>query len=283
MTATARKMYTRPQKPADMEIKPHRMDFEFDPSVPRYWFDNDPFMTHFMNALSLLFPEGERFFVDAVRHYRDRIKDDQRQQEISGFIGQEAMHSREHASFNAFLQAHGYPADRLEEMLAQDLANARRELPPKAQLAVTVALEHITAILAEMLMEDADVRENIHGKVRNLWLWHAVEETEHKAVAWDLYQDVGGTYLGRVGAMIRASLLLTLTTTRYHYQLLDQDGLARRPSVWAKGLWRLWGRRGYLSRLAPAYLTYFRPDFHPWKIDNGNLAKTWKRKIPGLA
>ena len=273
----------RPQKPADLPIEPHRMDFRFDGQVPRYWFGNDPFLTHFLSALSLLFPEGERFFVDAVRHFRDRIADPERQRDISGFIGQEAMHSLEHRTFNAFLEQNGYPADKLEGVLREELQKAREEATPLQQLAITVALEHITAVLAELMLEHEDVRDRLDERVRDLWVWHAIEETEHKAVAWDLYQDVGGDYATRVTAMLKATLLLIYTTTRFQTALMRRDGLSRNPLVWAKGIWRLWGYKGYLSRLAPAYLSYFRPDFHPWKIDNSPVAKAWRRRLSSLA
>jgi len=269
----------RPGKPRDLSIEPRRMDFAFDAGVPRYWFDNDPFLTHFLNAMSLLFPEGERFFVDAVRQFRDEVDDPDRQKEISGFIGQEAMHSLEHGSFNDFLERHGYPANQLQEALKRDLQYVRENESPIRQLAVTVALEHITAVMAELMLGHDDVRERMHRRVRPLWVWHAVEETEHKAVAWDLFHDVGGDYGMRVRAMIRASTTLMITTARYHYRFLARDGLAHRPGVWLRGLWRLWGRRGYLSRLAPAYLAYFRPDFHPWQVDNAELARRWKASL----
>lgn len=283
MPALAQRLKARPQKPADLPIEPHRMDFTFDAQVPRYWFDNDPFLTHFLGALSLLFPEGERFFVDAVRHFRDQVKGEERQREISGFIGQEAMHSLEHKTFNAFLENNGYPADKLEAILRRELQQAREEASPLQQLAITVALEHITAILAELMLEHEDLRERLHESVRDLWVWHAVEETEHKAVAWDLYQDVGGDYATRVTAMLRATLLLAYTTTRFQAAFLRRDGLSRNPMVWAKGIWRLWGYKGYLSRLAPAYLSYFRPNFHPWKIDNSPVAKAWRRRLTSVA
>lgn len=224
-------MKSRPRKPADLPIKPRRMNFQFDSSVPRYWFDNDPFQTHFLNAMSLLFPEGEQFFVDAVRRFRDRVDDPERQKEISGFIGQEAMHSLEHAHFNDFLEHYGYPADRLQASLKEGLDQMRENAPALRQLAMTVALEHITAVMAELMLEHGDVREKVHAKVRPLWIWHAIEETEHKAVAWDLFHDVGGTYAMRVQALIKATLMLMTTTTRFQYQFLKKDGLALKPGV----------------------------------------------------
>ena len=59
--------------PDNVAIKPQRMGFEFDEKVPRYWLDNNYLISHTMNALSVLFPEGEQFFVDSVRAFRDQI------------------------------------------------------------------------------------------------------------------------------------------------------------------------------------------------------------------
>ena len=73
--------------PQNITIKPNRMDFEFGDHIPKYWCYNDPFMTHFVGALSTFFPDGERFFIDSVRHYREVVKDDKvRQQEIAGLL-----------------------------------------------------------------------------------------------------------------------------------------------------------------------------------------------------
>ena len=77
------------------------LDFNFDPSlVPRDWCNGDEFTTTFMNALSLLFPEGEQFFVESVKHMQARITSPELQRRVAGFIGQEAMHGREHRAFN---------------------------------------------------------------------------------------------------------------------------------------------------------------------------------------
>ena len=93
-----------------------RMDFEFG-EVPRYWANGDAALTHFMTALSALFPEGEQFFVNSTRAVRNdpKLADPRLQKEISAFIGQEAMHSKEHLAFNAAAQAYGYDVRKLEE------------------------------------------------------------------------------------------------------------------------------------------------------------------------
>ncbi len=169
---------------AKANIPPRRMDFEFADDTKRYWYKDSPFLTTFWSTLSTLFPEGETFFVDSVRNYRKDITDPLLKAQVSGFIGQEAMHSKEHKAFNDLAEKHGFPANNLYRDLGILLRFARKTLPKKIQLAITVALEHYTAILAEQLLRDPSHQANIQDpEALKLWMWHALEENEHKIVA----------------------------------------------------------------------------------------------------
>jgi len=154
----------RLRTPDHVSITPQRLNLQFDAATPRYWFDNDPVVTHFLNAMSLSFPDGERFFVDSVRHFRDRVEDPKRQKDISGFIGQEAMHSLEHTTFNRFLDSKGYGRiTRAAEKTARHLLKgAYIRFTSHEKLAATAALEHITAILADALLRDEKTMASIH-------------------------------------------------------------------------------------------------------------------------
>lgn len=271
-------MRSRKKKPANtLTITPQRMDFDFA-GVPRHWFDNDPVLSHFLNALSLTFPDGERFFVDAVRAFRDTVKDPERQKEISGFIGQEAMHSLEHDTFNKMLAAQGYreQAEGGQKLARYLIKQGRERLSAKKQLAATAALEHITAILANRLLKDPALLESMDPAVRDLWMWHAIEEIEHKAVAYDLYQDVCGDYRLRVRILLAASLALASYTSKYTWAFLKQDNQHRNPLVLARGAWRLFGFNGLLTRTVPDFLQFLRPGFHPWQEDNSALVARWR-------
>ena len=278
-------MRSRKKKPANtLTITPQRMDFDFA-GVPKHWFDNDPVLSHFLNALSLTFPDGERFFVDAVRAFRDTVKDPERQKEISGFIGQEAMHSLEHDSFNTMLAAQGYreQAEGGQKLARYLIRQGRERLSEKKQLAATAALEHITAILANRLLKDPVMLESMDPAVRELWMWHAIEEIEHKAVAFDLYQDVCGDYRLRVRVLLAASLALASYTSKYTWAFLKQDNLHRNPLVLARGAWRLFGFNGLLTRTVPDFLQFLRPGFHPWQEDNSALVARWRNVLAETA
>lgn len=269
---------SRPQPPS-VRIRPQRMGFDFDPAaVPRYWFAGDPVLTHFLNALSLSFPEGEQFFVDSVRNFRDVAKGEERQQEISGFIGQEAMHSLEHKAFNAMLAAQGYAEVAGKgNAVARYLCNeGRKRFSPRSQLAITAGLEHITAILANAILSRPEILADMDPSVRMLWVWHAIEETEHKAVAFDLYRDIDPGYRMRVRAFLSGSLGLLMFSSAYTWRFLKEDGLNRRPLALIKGGWRL-GK--LLVSVLPDYLDYLRPGFHPWDDDNSALIARFKQQV----
>lgn len=267
--------------PQNITIKPNRMDFEFGDHIPKYWCYNDPFMTHFVGALSTFFPDGERFFIDSVRHYREVVKDDKvRQQEIAGFIGQEAHHSKEHEALNLMMEKRGLPALSGAKAALTLLNWGRRKFPPRTQLAATVALEHFTAILAHRLLSNTDLINAMDDSIKPVWMWHAIEETEHKAVAFDLYKDVrGNNYQEMVFTMIMASLLLAGTTAIYQVRFMANDGQLFNLKSWAFGLNKLFGRKGVITGLVPDYLDFFKRDFHPWDHQNSELVDYWRVRL----
>jgi predicted metal-dependent hydrolase len=264
-----------------------RRDVEFGlalESVPRDWCSRDAFDTTFLNALSLLFPEGERFFVDSVKQHKLHVTDPELQRAITGFIGQEAMHGKEHRAFNELMIAHGHAeAPRIDRNLRRFLGLVRRVLSPKSQLAATCALEHFTAMLAEALLRDDRMRDEIHPSVRPLWLWHALEESEHKAVAFDVYTAAGGGYVRRVGIMLLTTVVFFAAQALTHARLMATRRILWKPWRWVRGAMRFWIYPGFFTRLVPAYLAYFRPGFHPDDRDTQALLASWREQLFGTA
>jgi predicted metal-dependent hydrolase len=256
-------------------MMPVRRDLRFALPSERAcdWHQQGSHVTHFFNALSLLFPAGERFFMDSVRNYRERIDDPVLKKQVLGFIGQEAMHTREHIEYNDLLQSAGLPADRLDRRLTWFL-NLHRKMPKAFQLAMTVALEHYTAMLAGLLLED-DTR--IAGSVQGyeqMWTWHALEETEHKAVSFDVWNAVIKPgplrYLLRTGVMLLVTQVFWLIVFDFHVRLLIAD---RRRGGHMRGMWQvvkyLYGpKHGVFPGIAGEWLRFFKPGFHPWDHDN---------------
>lgn len=278
--ATDTKKAPRMTAGARVGIPPRRMDFEFSEETPRYWYADSPFLTSFWTTLSSLFPEGETFFVDSVKNYRHRITDETLKAQITGFIGQEAMHSKEHAAFNNLAEKHGFPAEKLDKELGVLLRFARKVLPKKVQLATTVALEHYTAILAEQLLRDKSHQENIKDpEALKLWMWHALEENEHKVVAYDVYNAIGGGYFTRVLTMIIVTFFFFAVVGTGHARLLWADRKLFDIKGNLKGLWYLWSPKGLFPQLFFKYIDFFRPGFHPNDHDTVQLLDDWRHRM----
>lgn len=268
-----------------MQIPRRDVAFNIDPAaVPRDWANADAFESTFLNGFSLLFPEGERFFVESVKQQKDRITDPELLRQVAGFIGQEAMHGREHRAFNEVLVSHGFAeAPRIEAGLRQFLKRVRKTLDPMSQLAVTCALEHFTAMLAESLLGDERMRAHLHPSVQRLWLWHALEESEHKTVAFDVYRAAGGGYARRVSIMLLTTIVFFAAQAFVHARLMATRKILWKPWTWGRGITALWIYPGFSTRLLPAYLAYFRPGFHPSDRDTRELIATWQVTLFGTA
>ena len=182
-------------------IPTRRIEFDFRPGLHKHFMNGDLVQSHAVTVLSCMFPEGEDFFVRSVRNYRDRVTDPELKRQVAGFIGQEAIHGREHREFNERLGEFGYPTRLIDRSVHHGLKFLGKVLPKRDQLAVTAALEHYTATLAEALLSTDMAELSDVDEVAGIFQWHALEESEHKSVAFDVFQQVCGKRHVRVGVM----------------------------------------------------------------------------------
>jgi predicted metal-dependent hydrolase len=252
---------------------PIRRDLKF--KLPRDrmrdWNPAGLHVTQFFNTLSIFFPSGERFFIDSVRNYRERVKDPELSRAVTAFIGQEAMHGREHIEYNEALDADGIPAKSFENLVIR-LLKIGKMLPKADQLAITIALEHFTAILADIVLREPQLLAGAEPRFAALWRWHALEETEHKAVAYDVYQAVVGkgfgAYLRRCGALLALTVIFWSLVVPFHLIIVARDGKLFDLRGWWTMFKYHWLKPGALRRIVLPYFDYFRPGFHPWQHDN---------------
>ena len=249
-----------------------RVQFPLSESTPRYWYAGDPFMTHFMNALSSTFPDGEAFFVRSVRKYQDLATDPAERDAIRAFCAQEGMHGHQHDQHIALLDAQGYPwIRRLNKMVDRQMRWANGALP-KLCLANTAALEHLTAILARQILRHGDHWvAPMHPDMQPLWRWHAIEEAEHKAVAFDVLAKASGSYVYRVLALIGATFGLAFEAGLRMTYFLAKDGLLLSPRTAWRGLRLMFRPTPAWRELVRDYFAWFRPSFHPSDMDDRAL------------
>lgn len=251
-------------------------DRRFDRNVTpgRWWVGNDPFATAIFNSLSLSFPRGEAYFIESVRAFREGVPEPLGDQ-IRAFVAQEVNHSREHLAFNRALTGAGYDTTELEAVVNAVLDEARLR-PPIVSLAITMALEHFTAMFAHLLLADETIFARSDPALADLWRWHAIEEIEHKAVAYDTWRHATRDWTRYRRWKVKSLLMLLTTrnflTLRYDgaVELLRQDGI----TGWRAHLGLLRYavvRPGMVRRIVPEWIAYFLPGFHPWNRDDRHL------------
>ncbi len=239
-----------------------------------------PLLSHLFTALSMTFPVGEQFFVHSVRNVRDQVTDPQLQADISAFIGQEAMHSLAHDQMNQAIQTD----DPMWQLYAKRIRlgiDALKSRSPRRQLAATVAYEHFTALLAEQLLSRPALFERFDANLQQLWLWHAVEELEHKSVAFDVYQQVFGNLAQRRRSMRTVSMGFVIGNIVMTSSLMWHD---RQRSVFNLRALRLNLQDGYtllqlVLQTLPDYLAFYRADYHPDQHDHRALIAEWRDRL----
>lgn len=250
-----------------------RLRIDLKSGFSRHWFGGDAFLSAVFNATSMLFPQGEQFFIDSVRESLPLLRDDALRRQAQGFIGQEATHRHLHAQYNQVLADQGYRYV-LRGWIGWRIRSSKG-FSVRTHLAVTAAYEHCTAILALTTLRGDTGLGRAEPTPRLLWGWHSMEELEHRGVAFDCYRALGGGYLPRVAWFAYALMLFLGDVTVQTMHNLWRDGSLWRPGTWVSGLRFLLGRHGLAWAMLPHAAAYFRPGFHPWRMDDGGLGERW--------
>jgi predicted metal-dependent hydrolase len=251
-------------------------------SLPRHYVDGDLVMSHGVAHLSALFPEGEDFFVRSVRPFADQITNPELKSRVQGFIGQEITHGREHRLLNERLQQMGYPTRRIDRMTHRDFKRFERLLSPLTCLAITAPFEHFTAVLAETLLSDERAQALLGStEVRLMLLWHAIEESEHRSVAFDVYRSVGGTETRRLWTMRIIQLTFTASVVFFSALSLLGDPAAYNPVRLFRSLAALRQSPLLTRAVVRRIRAYTNRGFHPDDTDNTALLAHWTAALFG--
>jgi hypothetical protein len=248
-----------PARSTGVTITPRNIRFMKALPQAATWLNGDIVGTALYNALSLTFPDGERMFMDSVRFYKDRLSG-QLLQDANDFIAQEAVHTREHVALNKIMDGSHYPLEKIRSHIKRDIEIVGK-LGPMAMLGATISLEHFTAMLGDYLLRNPSQLDGAPEDVRRLWLWHAFEETEHKAVAFDVFEVAASgmpawrRYLVRVRAMAITTVHFTINISNYTSQLLAADGMGR-TRAWLKTLWFMFGKPAFFRKGMKGYWSW---------------------------
>jgi predicted metal-dependent hydrolase len=242
-------------------------------SVPRHWLANNAAATAISNGINMLFPHGERFFVRSVHYFLDQIEDEELRAQVKAFFKQEGQHAHAHDELNDVMRDHGLEIDGFLERYRQIVSWLEARLPAKLNLAGTAAAEHFTAILAEGAFSKG-LLDSVHPKMQELLSWHAAEEIEHKAVAFDVLRTVDPSYALRVAGLAYATVMLGAFWLWATTMLLRQERLGLRGTL--RELGKLRQRDPVIRRVfVRGIRQYLRRDFHPNDNQNDHLARDW--------
>ena len=305
MDATA--LVDRQTSDPERDFPVRRLSFEevIDRLEVEFAADDDIITSHLLAALSGLFPDGEEMFIESVKHYRDQVTDPDLRRQVNAFIGQEVVHGREHRRLNERLAELGYRSKLVEETLQRDqaltpamlrivkvfttfgpLRDVGRQLreeqkvepSPLMLLALTAALEHFTASMAEVLLTSKDLQDRFADpELFRMWAWHAIEECEHKAVAFDVYKAVGGDEETRRKAMRMATLALGFIAGYHTVVGTLRDPRSYRGAALLRSIWRNRDNPLIGKQLRERLADYDRPDFHPLQHDTTAIEQAWRR------
>lgn len=260
--------------------------------LPEYWSDGHKGLTIAQNIFSLVIPEGEMFFVRSVMRVKNQITDPELLEDITNFAKQEAYHAKVHVEFNETLRKHGYQVDDFAKGTKGLFNLLEKFMPAKFNLGVTAFLEHVTAMGAESAFRYRELQQDWPKEARELWEWHAVEEMEHKSVAFDVLTETGGGYFWRIFSAIGFlsivlffALFWIIPISFYKNRFTNEPRPGRTPStVTIKDLNAK--HPGVLKKMNlfmwEYFKDYFRPNFHPWEKDHVKYIEMWKAEHPAL-
>lgn len=259
-------------------IEARRLRFCF-PSLLPYWNGDCPVKTHLFNAIAMITPAFERLAISSVLPWQKHITAPLLKEQIKGFVSQESAHGSAFIRFNQLLAKQGYAVKPRARTTLQRFQWVANKVSPKMHLSFTLAAEHLTAILSDLFLRESHWLEKAEPTCAALWRWHAIEEIEHKAVAFDLYETLKGGYFRRIVGMIIITLWLSGALLSHFWYLVFQDNAWRKRGFWRKYWQVFWGRSGVFCKIFLPYWRYYLPSFHPWHYNNQTLLEAWKKQI----
>lgn len=261
-------------------ISPRIPQIDWSHGFDRHWNGDNPAVTHAFNALSFLFPQAERFFIEVAREVAcglDKTRNPELERAVKGFIAQESTHAHQHSQYNGVSERHGFE-NVVHTFIHHLQEQSRRDFSPLTRLAIVCGYEHYTAILGNFILTNPQVLRSAKPDIALIWGWHSAEETEHKAVCFDLYQAAGGGWFRRSLVFLLVTLNFSLMFGRLYLSLLYRDGCLKSSclvTTLRQSLSFFLGRAGIAWHLLWHGVRYLSPWFHPWEQDNRVELQSW--------
>ena len=261
--------------------------FDFDPEQVdhRFYMDAELASAYFA-SLSIFLTRGEDLVIDTARYHRDFITDPLLKQRVTSLIGQEAIHSKMHEELNDAYLIRDLPVKLFRTWAGWAFEYGFERLPQPMKLSLMAGIEHFTAVLAEYMMNHEEVFfRSQDEKQRAIWMWHMLEESEHKDIAFDVFQELSNNYLLRIAGFFPALITILVLISAASFLVPFYRNPKNLISL------RYWKEIPYNFRLIfglkdgvygssfKHIFDYLRPDFHPNDHDTSEFLEYYKEKL----
>lgn len=273
--------------PNGNQIPVRHLEFNFDgKNFDPNFYRNSEVASAYFHALSIFLTFGEDLVIDTARYHRNFLTDPELKRRVTALIGQEAVHSRLHDEFNDTLVQYRYPLNLYRFLADKVFEYGFKRMPNLMQLSMMAGIEHFTAVLAEFMMKNEDIfYASGDEKQRAMWMWHMLEESEHKDIAYDVFQELSGSYPVRMAGFVMAfvTILILVALGGAFIPPIRKPSRLLSLKYWkdvARGASLIYGTKGgvFGSTLGHIF-DYVRPDFHPNDHDTTELLEYYKKVL----
>ena len=262
------------------EIVGRKIPFDFDEGINPVWHADQPEWSHMLNGASLPMPYLEPFLIRTVREAMTQIEEPGLRQDARAFNAQEGQHYQNLRRVNELIKANGYAelADIEAEMEADYARLQKKSL--KWRLAYTAGFETMTMGVTEWLISQrTKLFSGADSSVTSFILWHMVEETEHKTVAFDLYQNLYTDYWARVWGIVCGSWHVVKFSRKAYVQTLKKDGRWSNPI----SRWTTFKRSmNFAWNVGKMQIQSARPGHHPSRVTDPARVTQWMHAYQDL-
>lgn len=258
-------------QPHDIVVR--KIPFDFNEDIDPVWNPRMPEWSHMVNGASMAMPYLEPFLIRTMREALAGETDPALKRDGQKFIAQEAHHYQNHRRYNELLKAKGYPGlAKIEDEMAAEYAQMQSK-SLKWRLAYTAGFETMTMGVTEWLITNrCALFAGADPSVASLVLWHMVEETEHKTVAFDLYQSLYADYWARIWGIVCGSRHVMKLSCKAYLHMIEVD--ARRGA--ARSRLRRWKMEtSFLLNIGKRLLGSMLPGHSPEKVKDPDWVAQW--------
>lgn len=253
------------QEVSDVAPNFRQPPFNFEGCFKEVPAGDDYFKMVVVNAFSIPLPSGEKFFIDSLKHSIKKINNDMLAKQVKIFVRQEALHRKSHIEYNKILSnERGYSLEKLESLYLLNSEYVRKNYDEKYCLALTVCLEHLTASAAEAYFNNLHWLNECNPEIINFWKWHAIEELDHSAVAFDVYNELYNDkpYLNKVMGEVYRKFAAFLEKTILTMVIMDGKSVTDMKK-WILESSFMNGESGVVPYFETLLNKFYQDDFHP--------------------